>query len=81
MREILAATAVFLASTASAVEVVRAPYAPDVGTLAVRCGKLIDDRRTVLGILEIAGQQHSVAAVLPDCGERLLGAKKARESR
>lgn len=42
MRRILTAAALLCASTASAVEVVRAPYVPDAGTLAVRCGKLID---------------------------------------
>ncbi|HEX6260380.1 MAG TPA: amidohydrolase family protein [Woeseiaceae bacterium] len=42
MRKLFITAALLCASTASAVEVVRAPYAPDVGNLAVRCGKLID---------------------------------------
>jgi imidazolonepropionase-like amidohydrolase len=42
MRRILIAAALLCASVASAVEVVRAPYVPDSGNLAVRCGKFID---------------------------------------
>lgn len=42
MRSILTAAALLCASAASAVEVVRAPYTPDDGDLAVRCGKMID---------------------------------------
>jgi imidazolonepropionase-like amidohydrolase len=42
MRSILVVVALACVSTASAVEVVRAPYVPDIGNLAVRCGTLID---------------------------------------
>jgi imidazolonepropionase-like amidohydrolase len=42
MRTLILSAALVCAATASAVEVVRAPYVPDVGNLAVRCGKLID---------------------------------------
>jgi imidazolonepropionase-like amidohydrolase len=42
MRLLLVSAALACASTSFAVEVVRAPYVPDVGNLAIRCGKLID---------------------------------------
>lgn len=42
MRTVLMAAALAAGSIASAVEVVRAPYVPDTGTIAIRCGKLVD---------------------------------------
>lgn len=42
MRTIVLSCVLLCTSTASGVGVVRAPYVPDIGNLAVRCGRLID---------------------------------------
>jgi imidazolonepropionase-like amidohydrolase len=42
MRTVIAFATVVLASIAGAAEVVRAPYIPDSGSVAIRCGTLID---------------------------------------
>jgi imidazolonepropionase-like amidohydrolase len=42
MQKAIALALVFLSTTAAAIDVVRAPYLPDSGSVAIRCGSLID---------------------------------------